>query len=245
MNLTRIFAMAGLMSALLGAGFGFAEELDLSAARAFDWAQASEGRVVSAHCLLSPTDEPKELAKELRKQFGVRLTTDDAAPTLIVSAGIAPAGARLTITRADIDRIKHLVEVSATLELPEPGAEPPAPQAAPAPEEPVLMIGRAQAPVPNPAPERPTPRAAENEKEGGNPALRVPAGRLDPGSWWLRYKLTIRQGERTTVRPAQTEAFTVKDLRPADQARGRQRDTEPGLQAPTSKSVTEGMGMGP
>ncbi|MCZ7643862.1 MAG: hypothetical protein M5U26_01035 [Planctomycetota bacterium] len=224
-----------------------AEELDLTGARTVDWAQEDHGGIAGPQALVAPTGDPVELAGLLKKLYGIRLSSEDAAHTVVLAAGAHPEGARLSVQRADIDRIRHVVELTAVLELAEGGREPaeikPPPKA---PEDEVLVIGKAD---PNararPEPQKPEAPVAESRRAGGNPALFLPAGRLEPGTWWLRVKLSIRQGERLTEQPVRTDSFTVKDQRPYTQSTKGSRTPNAGLEPPDSPSVTRGMGGGP
>ena len=91
------------------------EELDLSDLKAFDWAVKKNGAQVRSRILLAPTADPIELVRLWKKKFGIRLTTEDATHAIVVSVGRVKSHGDLKIKRADIDRMRRLIELELEL----------------------------------------------------------------------------------------------------------------------------------
>jgi len=203
--------MRWVLTALIALSFALpavAEDLDLSRVRFLDWAAAEAGKETRAQALLSPTEDPKELAALLKKSFGARLASDDAGHWLVFATGELQPGTLLKLQGASVDRFMRVVEVGVTLEAPEKVT-----QAKPAPktQEEELVIGPAVgAPKAGPL-ENPGFKAAA----GQNPALFLALGRLSQGQWWLRVHVYLKNGEKTEERPLVAQSFTIRDNRPA------------------------------
>ena len=123
---TRFFMRSILLAGIvLASTTATAEDLDLTRIKLFDWSLKEFGHVRGAHALLAPSADPKTVAEETRKQFGIRLSTEDVAHTIVLSAGIQSQGTRLILQRATIDRFRHLVELEVLIEKPSAKNAPP------------------------------------------------------------------------------------------------------------------------
>ncbi|MCK6473055.1 MAG: hypothetical protein L6R28_15030 [Planctomycetes bacterium] len=226
------------MTLLLVAASACAEELDLTRIETIDWAAEDQGGETGAHLLLSPTDDPAELAELMRKLYGVRLSSEDPQHAVVIALGRQPEGVKLELTRTTMDRFGKLVELEALITMPEraPNAAGAANGEKKADEELVIVPTPPEGAKEAKAPEV---RARRN---GGNPAIFLPTGKLEPGTWYLRVKYTRTQDGKSEELPAQTVSFSVKDNRPYQKGEKGRNTPNIGLEPPKSKSVTEGMG---
>lgn len=239
-----------LFSWLLGGAFALlgapawnlcAEELDLTRIKTIDWAAEDQGGETGAHLLLSPTDDPAELAELMRKLYGVRLSSEDPQHAVVIALGRQPEGVKLELTRTTMDRFGKLVELEALITMPE---RVPQPAGAANSEKKASEEGEELVIVPTPpegAKEAKSPEVRAR-RHGGNPAIFLPTGKLEPGTWYLRVKYMRRQDGKSEELPVQTVSFSVKDNRPYQKGEKGRNTPNIGLEPPKSKSVTEGMG---
>lgn len=214
-----------------------AEELDLTKAKTIDWSREDQGGVQAARALLAPTADPKELAEELKRGNGVRLSSEDDLHVVVVALGPLAEGATYALTQTHIDRFRHLVELTFEIgKASKSASEAKAEVEAKKKVEDDLIIAPAAAPPPKVVPQSITGSAT------GNTAIFLPAGKLEFGMWYLRIKTIVKDGGKRTEAPTVTDTFVIKDNRPMTKAEKGRNTPEVGLQRPTSRSVTDGMG---
>lgn len=233
-----LLAIASQSAVLFTSASG--EDLDLTQAKGFDWADKANGGETRSHALLAPTQDSVELVRMLKKIHGIRLTTLDAVHTAVVSAGPTPSDARFRITRGLIDRFRRLIHLDATLTVPSRKKTKPKAESEGAIEELVIRAARPAAG----APVKPVDPSVQTSRDGSNPTLMLPVGRLEEGRWWIRVKMTWKKGANSVERAPMTASFVVQDHRPSKEKTHR-REPEVGLQKPDSPSVLDGMGGGP
>lgn len=232
--------LGGTLSLLLAVARARAEELDLTRIKTIDWAAEDQGGETGAHLLLSPTDDPAELAELMRKLYGVRLSSEDPQHAVVIALGRQSEGVKLELTRTTMDRFGKLVELEALITMPDraPKAAGAANGEKKADEAEELVIVPAP---PEGAKEAKAPEVRAR-RHGGNPAIFLPTGKLEPGTWYLRVKFTRKQDGKSEELPVQTVSFSVKDNRPYQKGEKGRNTPNIGLEPPKSKSVTEGMG---
>ena len=254
-------SQAGVLYAVLaGACFpAGAEDLDLTQVKRLDWAGEEHGREFGQHALLAPSSDLKELAGQLKKSHGPRLSSEDDTHFALISMGALPPGSTLSLSRAQIDRFRQFIELSCNVQLPDKdNIERPLPAlksivgSGPKKEEKVLArVDRAEDWVIGPAQGANKTAGAQptaNDQTGHspeNPTLLLPVGRLQPGLWWLRIKITVKNGSQSFEKPALADSFTVKDDRsPQKIAKKKSEPPEVGLPLPNSPSALQGTGFG-
>jgi len=229
---------------LLVAGSLHAEELDLAKARTVDWSKEEHGKVLRALAVLAPLPGPLEVSRELRKGNGIRLSTEDREHTIVVALGILASGTRYTVTQATIDRFHKHIELTVIVEPPS--------------RETVATPGKKDADVSEDffiAPTQPAepkvkllqpllPQAAQpiHGITEGNTAVFIPAGKLDPGKWWLRVVSKLKENGKFSELPPITDTFIVNDNRLYAKGEKGRNTPEPGLKKPNSPGVTDGLG---
>ncbi len=232
------------------------EDLDLSQLKAFDWRLKEFGGQTKAQALISPTADPLELVECLKKKFGVRLTTENREHVIVISVGALAAHGDLKMTRANIDRIRKLIEIDVQLlrlrarPLPKTSEEIAAArvksleEAAPGeiqitPAAPPKK-GRQKGLLPEPPP------VARTRDLGGNPTFLLPIGVLEAGTWWLQVTTNTEGEAKGKVTGPVAHPFIIKDHRNYQKKGGKGHNTpEVGLKKPDSPSVLDGMGGGP
>lgn len=233
----RQIVLLGLIAASAGLCSACAEELDLTKVKTVDWSKEALGGIKTQQAMLAPTMDPKELAGLMQRGNGVKLSSEDDAHAVVVALGPVGTGTSYALTQTYIDRFRHLIEITFEITKPSPGAtEAKAALEAKKPQQEEIVIASTKAPPP-----RLVPQSLDGYATG-NTAFFLPAGKLEFGTWYLRVKTFMKDGDKRSEAPAITDTFVVKDDRPILKGEKGKKTPTIGMDVPNSPSVTDGMG---